>query len=87
MRIVDVFYCIPSMPIIIIIGSAMDAMKVDSWTRMVYLMLILGFLGWPGIARLVRGQIPVSYTHLDVYKRQFPHWRLQQDYLYGRMCL
>ena len=57
MRIVDVFYCIPSMPIIIIIGSAMDAMKVDSWTRMVYLMLILGFLGWPGIARLVRGQI------------------------------
>ena len=57
MRIVDVFYCIPSMPIIIIIGSAMDAMKVDSWTRMIYLMLILGFLGWPGIARLVRGQI------------------------------
>lgn len=24
---------------------------------MLYLMLILGFLGWPGIARLVRGQI------------------------------
>lgn len=48
MRIVDVFYCIPSMPIIIIIGSAMDAMKVDSWTRMVYLMLILGFLGLAG---------------------------------------
>jgi peptide/nickel transport system permease protein len=24
---------------------------------MIYLMLILGFLGWPGIARLVRGQI------------------------------
>ena len=57
MRIVDVFYCIPSMPVIIIIGSAMDAMKVDSWTRMIYLMLILGFLGWPSIARLVRGQI------------------------------
>ena len=57
MRIVDVFYCIPSMPVIIIVGSAMDAMRIDSWTRMIYLMLILGFLGWPSIARLVRGQI------------------------------
>ena len=57
MRIVDDFYCIPSMPVIIIIGAAMDAMRVDSWKRMMYLMLILGFLGWPSIARLVRGQI------------------------------
>ena len=57
MRIVDIFYCIPSMPIIIILGAAMDAMRIDPQVRMLYLMLILGFLGWPGIARLVRGQI------------------------------
>ncbi len=57
MRIVDVFYCIPSMPIIIILGAAMDAMHVDPQIRMIYLMLILGFLGWPSIARMVRGQI------------------------------
>lgn len=57
MRIVDIFYCIPSMPVIIILGAAMDAMKVEPMTRMLYLMLILGFLGWPSIARLVRGQI------------------------------
>lgn len=57
MRIVDIFYCIPSMPIIIIIGAAMDAANVPSLTRMIYLMLILGFLGWAGVARLVRGQI------------------------------
>ena len=57
MRIVDIFYCIPSMPIIIILGAAMDAANLDSSIRMLYLMLILGFLGWPGIARLVRGQI------------------------------
>ena len=57
MRIVDIFYCLPSMPIIIILGSAMDAMRLDPWIRMIYLMLILGFLSWPGIARLVRGQI------------------------------
>ena len=57
MRIVDIFYCIPSMPIIIILGAAMDAMSVDPQIRMIYLMLILGFLGWPGMARLIRGQI------------------------------
>ena len=57
MRIVDIFYCIPSMPIIIILGAAMDAMSVEPRLRMVYLMLILGFLGWPGMARLIRGQI------------------------------
>lgn len=57
MRLVDIFYCIPSMPIIIILGATMDAQQVDPTVRMVYLMLILGFLGWAGIARLVRGQI------------------------------
>ena len=57
MRIVDIFYCIPSLPLIIILGAAMDAANLDSYTRMLYLMLILGFLGWPSIARMVRGQI------------------------------
>ena len=57
MRIVDVFYCIPQLPMIIILGAAMDAMRVDPMLRMLYLMLILGFLSWPSIARLVRGQI------------------------------
>ena len=57
MRVVDIFYCIPSTPLIIILGAAMDGMRVDPQIRMLYLMLILGFLGWPSIARLVRGQI------------------------------
>lgn len=57
MRIVDIFYCIPSMPVIIILGAAMDGMRVDPKIRIIYMMLILGFLGWPGIARMVRGQI------------------------------
>ena len=57
MRIVDIFYCIPSLPIFIIIGAAMDGMGVPPKIRMLYLMLILGVLGWAGIARLVRGQI------------------------------
>ena len=83
MRIVDIFYCIPSMPIIIILGAAMDNMRVDPTIRMVYLMLILGFLGWPGIARMVRGQIlslreqefmtATEATGLRVSRRIFKH--------------
>ena len=57
MRAVDVFYCIPSTPLLIILGAAMDGMRVDPRVRMLILMLVLGFLGWPSIARLVRGQI------------------------------
>ncbi len=57
MRIVDVFWCVPSTPLMIILGAAMDAMNVDAQIRMLYLMLLLGFLSWPSVARLVRGQI------------------------------
>ena len=83
MRIVDIFYCIPSMPILIILGAAMDAMNVDPTLRMVYLMLILGFLGWPGMARLIRGQIlslreqefmtATEATGISVSRRIFKH--------------
>ncbi len=83
MRIVDVFYCIPSMPFIIIVGAAMDAANVPSLTRMIYLMLILGFLGWAGVARLVRGQIlslreqefmtATEACGIAPYKRIFKH--------------
>ena len=57
MRLVDVFYCIPTTPLLIILGALMDGMRLPAQLRMLYLMLILGFLGWPEIARLVRGQI------------------------------
>ena len=83
MRIVDVMYCIPSTPILIIIGAAMDALNVDPKLRMLYLMLILGFLGWPGVAQMVRGQIlslreqefmtATEATGLSVKRRIFKH--------------
>lgn len=57
MRAVDVFYCIPSLPILIIIGALFDSMKVKPYVRLMWLMVILGVLGWAGVARLVRGQI------------------------------
>ena len=57
MRIVDIFYCIPSFPILIILGAMFDTIKLDNTMRVVWMMAVLGFLGWPSIARLVRGQI------------------------------
>ncbi len=57
MRLVDIFYCIPSMPILIILGALFDALKMKPYVRLAWLMAVLGFLGWAGVARLVRGQI------------------------------
>ena len=83
MRIVDIFYCIPSTPLLIILGAAMDGMRMDPRLRMTWLMLILGFLGWPGIARMVRGQIlslreqefmtATESSGLSVSRRIFKH--------------
>ena len=57
MRLVDVFYCLPSMPIMIILGAMMDAMRMDTYVRLIVMMAALGLMGWAGVARLVRGQI------------------------------
>ncbi|MGN1189002.1 MAG: ABC transporter permease, partial [Candidatus Ornithospirochaeta sp.] len=57
MRAVDVFYCLPSMPIMIILGGIMDAMRMDVYRRLFIMMIALGVMGWAGVARLVRGQI------------------------------
>ena len=57
MRLVDIFYCIPSLPILIILGVLMDYQRLGPYPRLMVMMAVLGILGWAGIARLVRGQI------------------------------
>ena len=57
MRLVDIFYCLPSMPIMIILGAMMDAQRLGTYTRLMIMMAALGIMGWAGVARLVRGQI------------------------------
>lgn len=57
MRLVDIFYCLPSMPIMIILGALMDALRMDTYIRLLIMMAALGIMGWAGVARLVRGQI------------------------------
>ena len=67
MRIADIFYCIPSYPILIIMGALFDKLKMDPYTRIVWMMVILGVLGWATVARLVRGQI------LSLREQEFMH--------------
>ncbi|MHB8961585.1 MAG: ABC transporter permease, partial [Saccharofermentanales bacterium] len=83
MRVVDVFNCIPFLPLLIILGSVMDKLDVDPQKRIYYLMLLLGLISWPGIARVVRGQIlslreqefmiAAEATGISVSKKIFKH--------------
>ena len=57
MRFVDLFNSVPYWPIMIIVGSVMDTLEVNPYMRVFLLMIILGLMGWTGIARVVRGQI------------------------------
>ena len=61
----------------------MDSLNIDPKVRIYYLMLILGIMSWPGIARVVRGQIlslreqefmlAAEATGLRISRRIFKH--------------
>ncbi|WP_454193244.1 oligopeptide ABC transporter permease [Paenibacillus sp. Marseille-Q7038] len=57
MRVCEIFMSLPSLPLLIILGAVLSDMKVEPKDRIYYLMLIMGILAWPYLARLVRGQI------------------------------
>lgn len=61
MRICDVLMCLPGIPILLILSSAMDGWvsldMVEEEMRIYILMFFLTLISWPGTARLVRGQI------------------------------
>lgn len=57
MRIVDVFNCIPTLPILLISSALLDSWQIPADVRIYYLMVIITIFGWSGTARLVRGQI------------------------------
>lgn len=57
MTITEIWMSIPFLPVIIILGSILSALKVDSTTRVLFLIISMGVLSWGGIARIVRGEI------------------------------
>lgn len=57
MRICDILMCLPGVPILLIISTILDSSNIDAKYRIYLLMIYLTFISWPGVARLVRGQI------------------------------
>lgn len=57
MRAVDIFLCFPSLPLLLMLGAIMSDIKMPPQFRLYTIMFIIGFLSWPGLCRLVRGQI------------------------------
>ena len=56
MRFAEIIYSIPFTPTVISISAAL-MWKVSSDKKMFFVMLLIGILSWPGLARIVRGQI------------------------------
>lgn len=56
MRLVEIFMAFPFLPLAITI-SAVIGTSVAPEQRMYILMFIIGLLSWPGLARMIRGQI------------------------------
>lgn len=57
MRIADILMSIPGLPLLIIVGALLSELKVSSDYRLYIVMLMLSLVGWPGLARLIRGQV------------------------------
>lgn len=57
MRVVDVFNCIPTLPILLIASAMIDSWGLEPDKRIYVLMIIITIFSWSGIARMVRGQI------------------------------
>ena len=57
MRICDMLMCLPTLPLMLIIGTVLTANEVPEQYYIYILMIILSLFSWTGMARLVRGQV------------------------------
>ena len=57
MRIVDIFNCIPTLPILLIASAVIDSWNLSPDQQIYVLMAMITLFSWSGTARLVRGQI------------------------------
>ena len=59
MRITDVFESIPFLPIVVTLNYVIGQ-NISPTGRVYLLMILLGFLGWMGLSRLIRAQLLVE---------------------------
>lgn len=64
MRITDIFMCLPTFPILLIVCAVLDAYHITGNLKLYMIMIALTVFGWSGTARLVRGQI-LMYREQD----------------------
>ncbi|HHY81244.1 MAG TPA: ABC transporter permease [Clostridiales bacterium] len=58
MRIVDIFACLPGLPVLLVLSATINSIEgIPAEHRIYYLMAFLTLMGWTGVARIVRGQI------------------------------
>lgn len=57
MRLAEIVGAIPFLPFAMILSAVMGHMTISETMRIFIIMCILGILSWPGLARLVRGQV------------------------------
>ena len=83
MRIVDIFNCIPTLPILLIASATIESWELSPDQQIYVLMAIITLFSWSGTARLVRGQIlslreqeyitATEVMGLSVWRRIFKH--------------
>jgi peptide/nickel transport system permease protein len=57
MRFSDIIMSIPELPLLMIIGAILSEWKVTGDIRIYIVMLMISLVGWPKLARLIRGQM------------------------------
>ena len=57
MRVAEMISAIPFIPFALILSMIVSELGLSEMTRIVLIMVILGVLSWPGLARLVRAQV------------------------------
>lgn len=57
MRLVEVFYCLPFVPLMLILSSMFLGYGISPRYKIYFIMIVMGILYWAGVARNVRAQI------------------------------
>lgn len=57
MRLADLLMSIPSLPLLIIMAALLSEFKVPASSRIYVVMVMLSIIGWPGMSRMIRGEV------------------------------